>query len=136
MTAFTLDTSGEVPAYYVKRRSGTVSAWRWSDLDPFTQGYIEALFASLRDAWADKFAASHGGAKNPHFKHPGFSDLAPETLARIMEVAELAAGLGAPNTVDAGARHWAIEQSDGRPPFPRRTPYLGDDGLVRFKEAA
>lgn len=51
-SAFTLDTSGIV--YPMEPRvevpGGAANAVMWTDLDPFTQGYVEALFASLRSS--------------------------------------------------------------------------------------
>lgn len=45
MTTFTLDTSGAV---VMDSHTPTWTEVRWSDLDAFTQGYVEALFASFR----------------------------------------------------------------------------------------
>lgn len=48
MAEFTLDTSGAVIQPQVP--GGRASyRWEWSDLSPFAQGYVEALFASLGD---------------------------------------------------------------------------------------
>lgn len=73
MEAFTLDTSGAVE---IRLGIGPTAVMRWSDLSPFAQGYVEALFASLGPYdWKDE----HGGA------HPSrFSDLSPEALARVL----------------------------------------------------
>lgn len=139
MTEFTLDTSGKVPAYYVERRTGTVSAWRWKDLDLFTQGYVEALFESLsvdlHTDWLDRV--------DP-YRSPGFSDLARKTLAAILkDCAEFQnPKLGAPDwavfNVETGRDFWRDRQgqqltrhSSAR--FPPLTVYLGDDGLVLFQ---
>lgn len=53
MTTFTLDTGGVVLAISLKGLDGTARyeaetygrTYRWSDLDAFTQGYVEELFA-------------------------------------------------------------------------------------------
>lgn len=48
MEAFTLDTSGEVMLSHAPGVPAEVAGgYRWSDLSPFAQGYIEAAFASL-----------------------------------------------------------------------------------------
>ena len=44
----------------------------YKDLNPFTQGYIDAIF--FLDA----------GPDNPEFEGLGFGDLAPETLTKIV----------------------------------------------------
>jgi len=77
MPEFHLDTAGVVSVdtrVSEGRAPGTshpivITAWR--DLDSFTQGYIEALFFT-----------STGEDGEP--LEQGFSDLAPETLARII----------------------------------------------------
>jgi hypothetical protein len=64
-----LDTSGavEILGSGGKVRRGCL----WSDLSPFEQGYIEALFADWqRTDW-------------PYWAPLGFSDLSPEALAAI-----------------------------------------------------
>lgn len=70
----------------------------WGDLDAFTQGYIEALFFTENepgtcryDRTADRAAwdeAVHEGRSKDIPGDYGFSDLAPETLARIIEDCE------------------------------------------------
>lgn len=68
----TLDTSG-----FVKNpRKSSPHSYQWSDLSPFVQGYVEALFAEARPGYDD---AGLGG----HYVC-GFSDLAPEALAMIL----------------------------------------------------
>ncbi|MFY8143067.1 MAG: hypothetical protein ACOVMT_04190 [Caulobacter sp.] len=93
-------------------------AWTWDHLTPFAQGYVEALL---------RHAAT-------------FSDLAPETLARIIADCD-AFAKQYPGWVhrDGGALFWASRQggatrwraymSEGFPPL---TVQLGDDGKVRF----
>lgn len=112
MGGLSFDTSGAVPAND-NPRAITASEWRWIDLLPFEQGYIEALFASVpylgtwtcrRCGWSGAepdtapthFATAPGyGLKAPLCPPCGqyfaesdfpvwtFSDLAPETLAAI-----------------------------------------------------
>jgi hypothetical protein len=45
---------------------------KYTDLNPFTQGYIDAIF--FTDA----------GEDNPEFEGLGFDDFAPETLTKIV----------------------------------------------------
>jgi hypothetical protein len=74
MTPFTLDTSGRVAG----NLEGLAVWYEFEDLDPFTQGYIEALFASdVVDDDPEVPPLTLGRLK-------GFSDLAPETLQRIV----------------------------------------------------
>ena len=47
MSIFTLDTSGEVTILRPNFWGDGDRVVRWSDLSPFAQGYVEALFASL-----------------------------------------------------------------------------------------
>lgn len=129
---FQLDTSGHVETdttiggklYFVVR---------WSDLSPFTQGYIEALFQSVRvDALGATFA------ERPTLS-PRFSDLAPEALARIIadceEYQRIHADLigisrhpeGLPRL---GRLFWIDRQNATVAPFPPLTVQLGDDGKV------
>lgn len=122
MTDFQLDTTGEV-------RTPTTPAarpgLRWADLTPFTQGYIEALIK----------AANQTLSFNP--KHPfrpnGFSDLAPETLARIIADCAAVQAVGLPDTLEAGQTAWEARQQ-GMTHFPPLIIQLGDDGKVRFAD--
>jgi len=108
----------------------------WSDLSPFTQGYIEALFASeLPD----------GAQLRGNHIPLGFSDLAPETLARIIADCEAQgahynqpndakrhAHLGRDFWLDGQRAALCFKNHDGSPRFPPLTVQLGDDGKVRF----
>lgn len=135
---FTLDTSGEVrfPADYAMTGDPDVAFidYRWSDLSPFAQGYVEALFA-------DGVALDDGAqlARVPL----GFSDLAGETLARILEDCEAALGDKLCDYTDAavhGAMFWRDRQAgqlNGIDPlFPPLLVHLADDGLIYFREAS
>jgi hypothetical protein len=94
----------------------------WSDLDPFTQGYVEALFLSIpeqldveRACWKER---------------PKFSDLAPEALASILAVC---AGSGPRMGRAEGAAFWCDRQSHKLwPVYPPLTLDLGDDGKVHL----
>ena len=116
MPEFILDTSGGVAAkapgflnahptdqaevaMYGKAGHPGRQTTKWSDLDAFTQGYIETLFftenepgttredrmtthGTVRKSW------EHDEREGRHKDMPGdygFSDLAPETLASIIE---------------------------------------------------
>lgn len=130
MKTFTLDTSGIVPVP-VTGQDGYAKRITWPDLDAFTQGSGEAM---ARDLY--KRLLSEGSTPEDAAKAVAFHNWAPGTLARIIATSDLALGLGAPNTVEAGARHWAIEQANSVSPFPPLVLYLGDDGKVHLREAA
>ena len=147
---FVLDTTGAVREPQLP--SAFVKVTRWTDLDPFTQGYIEALFFTSED--------DLGMAANGHLNDPvGFSDLAPETLARIIaDCAKFQDGRAWADTLEghpdadeehAGRDFWYTRQGhgcgfwDGDWPepyatalteaaeaFPSQDVYLGDDGKV------
>lgn len=135
---FQLDTTGAI----YDNRHGSVAGravTKWEDLSPFTQGYIEALFSD--DATQDALMDEHGRVRH------GFSDLAPETLARIITDCEayLATHEHRKRCVDSetqGGSFWRIRQAagyardsrccDGR--FEPLTVQLGDDGKVRFQD--
>lgn len=129
----------------------------WSDLDAFTQGYIEAMF----DGWAVAPQIGRGDAWDwaltdmndaewwcddkpadaPDFRAPAFSDLAPETLSRIIADCRAAReGYRAANTKDCGASFWAGRNDPGgcwqylvTDGFPPLTVQLDDDGRIRFE---
>lgn len=161
-----LTLNGKVPADFM---DGT--AWTFADLAPFTQGYVEALFADWHRRacvlpyvkgreWPDfephehhDFPASFTdvtGTRWDIVRHgrewkrtdcqtpgefPGFSNLAPETLVRIMEdcAARLARSIRLGSTKD-GADFWRARQRGGwEVTFPPLTPYLVDDGLIRLR---
>jgi hypothetical protein len=85
MPEFTLDTAGVVSVdtrVSEGRAPGTshpvvITAWR--DLDAFTQGYVEAMFFTCQESLGVDRLENHGDDRTS-----GFSDLAPETLARII----------------------------------------------------
>lgn len=137
---FQLDATG-----FVARQDGghfsinnaALACVRWSDLDPFTQGYVEKVL------WAA------GGQISPTRLYLGFSDLAPETLARIVEDCARFRSYGehegfkcCDDTGEHGRQFWekrnwrpwpahaAVYERDGFPPL---TAYLGDDGKVYLR---
>jgi|GEM_PF-1780737 len=140
MNAFKLDTSGEVtPTPDTSRGFTHGMATQWGDLSPFTQGYIEALFAENEPNGSldtsDRFDLPHG--RGGVCREAGFSDLAPETLARIITDCEAARRrLDSDDAEDAGAVFWRLRQEGhyvgGLINFPPLTVQLGDDGLIRF----
>lgn len=133
---FTLDTSGDVKMPAEPFGDGyTLAVFkRWDDLSPFTQGYIEALFADNADSfWEEsQFHAAPGEERDRTF-----SDLAPETLARIIaDCRRYARGFDLRKT-DEGQREqgrqlWTWQQAGNLPGFPPLTVQLGDADKVIF----
>ena len=133
MTAFSLDTSGVVKM----GDAWSDKPWdlEWSDLSPFQQGYVEALFAGLRSAnfWP----------ACPHARRiMRFDRLAPEALALILKDCDrhCIRSLRRIPQVDArdGANFWKWRQEGlyrdaGYVPV---TPYLSDEGKVCLRETA
>jgi hypothetical protein len=139
MPPFTIDKGGQV----------AFTPLRWSDLDSFTQGYVEALFFTSQGDDGEAFAE-------------GFADLAPETLARIiadcaafqegsawLRAVNAAKGYDFPGEADAGRDFWftrnghgcgfwdgdwpelhATALTDAAHAFGNVDAYLGDDGKV------
>lgn len=153
---FQLDTSGVV--YAVLRHDVHAHAdMTWSDLTPFTQGYVEAMFTSLMEtpklaAWLAGMSAKKQGQpiSNAPFVsdasiapawragwrgdvaiEPRFSDLAPETLAAILKDCE--ANSSTDSTKRSGALFWRNRQEGAVPDFPPLTLTLSDDGEVVFQ---
>lgn len=180
MSEVSFDTSGTV-WLLADRAPGATFAYdkpvEWSDLDDFTQGYIEALFAGCHT----RPAGGNSVAEEADYDGFAFSDLAPETVARI--IADCAAFQTFPIGEDpflrdaprsdiaiqhwlkqrgteaaAGAALWAYRSGNkdaflktsprvisivvlpklegAAKTFPPLTPYLADDGKVRFREAS
>ena len=136
---FQLDTTGTVRFRGFERAPGFDDRdhiW-WSDLDPFTQGYIEALFASVGGFEAIRADDLAWPGKTSFL---GFSDLAPETLARIIEdcasFQNVANGLGNKTHTAEGRRFWNGRQGGLSGAFgaayPPLTVQLSNDGKVSF----
>lgn len=125
-----LDTSGTVPKPSTPHH--VTGSWAWSDLDPFTQGYVRA---ALRESAATMQIRVVGNI----VADPGFADLAPETLAAIMKDCATMQGVykAAKSEAD-GATAYRLRQTgkwDAPPPFS--VVYLkpihlslGNDGLI------
>lgn len=127
MTIFQLDTSGVVtlnkfdPEAYM----GYPEHVNWDRLSPFAQGYVEALLRGLYENYEQQVAAYR-------FR---FDNLAPETLARIIEdcaTLERRAAYMVPTDAEQGAITWASRQRGDIADFPPLTLSLGDDGKVVF----
>lgn len=136
---FQLDTSGAVAMGSEHGPQYAGINLVWSDLTPFAQGFVEALFAPHNHGRSGRSVMTVGG------RQAAFRDLAPETLARIIAVRDrvanyeifsiLASGWDNPQL---GALVWAEQQRGAYfdKGFPPLTVTLGDDGKVRFKEYA
>lgn len=135
---YTLDTSGFVqrwvPPHGDRQGYDGPSRIAWTDLDAFTQGYVEALFESDLDNDGDPEVPA--GLTLVGLRK-GFSDLALETLARIIADCERRMK-GRHGTKFANNRYgrffWdrvSIGELAGEG-YPPLTVQLGDDGKVRF----
>jgi hypothetical protein len=134
---FKLDTSGSVALLHTG--NARPQLLRWTNLTPFTQGYIEALFASVVNG-----STPLGG---DHALIPdvwAFHHLAPEALVRIIEDCAARVSLVHPELranvsgdASEGAAFWKARQSriggHGGRGFPPLTVTLGDDGKVVFQ---
>lgn len=102
MPQFQLDTSGSVEAVGAALMAGDrithtesqVAGWRiWNDLDPFTQGYIEALFFTNQScipmvefhSEESQTRIREGQADGDLPNDAGFPDLHPDALATIIQ---------------------------------------------------
>lgn len=124
--AFALDTSGSVQM--TDWAAGSIPhRLYWSDLDPFTQGYVEALLTEMNERhWRDATTTSRA------FAAQGFSDLAPETLGvALHDCALRSAGLTDLDAQD-GRLFWAERQDGKWVAFPPQTVALSDAGKVVF----
>ena len=148
MGGFKLDTSGEVGIMPAGRWNERFM--RWSDLSPFAQGYIEAALTSYGDVLEMR---PRGAGESPMLRsmiiahRPArFSDLAPATLAAMLEdcerVRQIFAGMEL--TAEDGRRLWG-HRADGFPgpletdrklrsTLPPIHLYLADDGKVHQRE--
>lgn len=133
---FKLDTSGIVLPFarYDPKWNAAPCGYQWPDLTPFQQGAVEAALTALNNSRSYMPGDGMTGAREL-----GFSDLAPATLARIMEDCGDRPSAFAPGHDRAcGRNYWNGVASgqyaaSGTPPL---TLYLGDDGLIYLREAA
>lgn len=157
MPEFHLETSGVIVMH-----KPAFAYLQWSDLDAFAQGYIEALFftSEAPGVSTDEWQATEEHAEGSIPCDVGFSDLAPDALATILEdclafkvaavhVQPLMGSHGYPDEAQAGRDFWYTRNGhgcgfwDGDWPEPHDedltqaskafregSPYLGDDGLV------
>lgn len=139
---FQLDTSGSViGAVSWNSQEGQMARHReimhrrphgetvWDDLSPFTQGYIEALAAS------QIVGGAHFGCLETvqgTLHEIAFSDLAPETLARIIADCDARFSGWFERCRADGVWFWKTRQRGEQPDFPPLTVQLGDAGKVRF----
>ncbi len=133
MSGFQLDTSGTV----WRSPQSAMGATQWSDLSPFAQGYVEALFAGAAiefpapGVWMDD---GQGTAREV-----GFSDLSPEALALILQDCEAFQASGVRyhySDSQAGGRGFFDDRQRGVfEGFPPLTPYLSDDGKIHLRES-
>lgn len=122
MADFQLDTSGAVWVGLTATQNFT--PLNWSDLSPFAQGYVEAAF----NEWQ--------GVSEAGFY--GFADLAPETLAAMLQDCDRAQEVLTTlflSPEEAGAALWRERQLGRLPDFPPLALYLGDDGKIYQREA-
>lgn len=125
MPQFQLDTSGAVVAPIGSHNANT-GPLDWASLDSFTQGYIEALFfteeESLRAEMRAHSLAADGltpdddesdesAAAFESLYPVGFSDLAPEALARIIADCEAFQRDNAATLAEAYARDYDAAQA-------------------------
>lgn len=116
-----LDTSGAV---MIEFAPGCDEIKTWDRLDPFTQGYVEALFNGwiTEPGWGDR-----------PLEHFAFSDLASETLEVILKDCATfkdARPFDGKLFWDQRQRgQWTVQG------FPPVVPYLGDDGKIYLLEA-
>lgn len=134
---FQLDTTGHVQGWVPPHgdRHGYDGPNRisWSDLDAFTQGYVEAM---LRDRYLrDKIGGAIATLRTPDLdvEPHAFRDLAPETLARIIADCERTESEPTTGEMRAeGAAFWKLRNACDYVGFPPLTVQLGEDGKVRF----
>lgn len=163
MAAFTLDTSGVVMVPHDSDANSDASLYRWTDLTPFQQGYVEALFASN-----DPMRWESTGSP-AHTVKPAFDRLSPEALSLILRdceafqateafrhwVGDWVGKSGLPEPQDVGRDFWRYRTNRDLTPdrhnyggylgqriaeasrtFPPLTVTLSDKGKVELAVAA
>lgn len=139
MGGFKLDTSGEVGIMPAGRWNERFM--RWSDLSPFAQGYIEAALTSYGDVLEMR---PRGAGESPMLRsmiiahRPArFSDLAPATLAAMLEDCERwKCQFPAVGAQEDGMAFWVLRNAQfvKRSAFPPVALFLADDGKIRQRE--
>lgn len=140
MCGFTLDTSGVVAdaSPSPPRVNGEPCSYRWENLTPFQQGYVEAALSeyAVRKAWRLR----HGGPNDIPPAVP-FRHLAPETLALVLKDCERRdhedfVNINGSTDVRAEGRwFWTARQRGSLETFPPLTVTPGDDGKVYLRGA-
>lgn len=153
--AYALDTSGTVhavPGGPAKQGTHHPVDLDWCDLSPFAQGYVEAMARTNYEAVALSPSDNDGDGQCKHCgrnnagaedgpcsdtcprQNIHFSDLAPETLSRIIADCDaMERHLRRERMTTTGGRAWELRQSGFWPKtWPPLTVQLGDDGKVRF----
>jgi hypothetical protein len=135
MSTFQFDTSGVVLMPIRVNGKPWTAPQSFDSLPRFAQGYIKAMAlvgVPRRIIGLGDFKAK------VQFR---FSDLAPETLARIADDCGRFVACGHKpfdpdrDDFDQGRDFWAERQRNGHhAEFPRLIPYLGDDGKVYLRE--
>lgn len=99
-------------------------AWMWDDLNAFTQGYIEALFA---DHSVSRYRSDEGRT----YSHGAFDMLAPEALERIIADCEvLRRAQWGDKSALIGGWIWQERQIGHLNRFPPLTVQIDGDGKV------
>lgn len=125
------DTSGGVFVPFAKPEGELKgSLYVWSDLDAFTQGYVEAAWSAVRDLRRDAEDRIQMNLGDLGFRH-----LSPEALAMILRDCEGARRALMANDGD-GAWFWAFRQRNNSPVFPPLLVTLNDDGKVVLSEVS
>lgn len=126
--SFTLDTSGLVD---------DPEGWgilEWSDLSPFAQGYVEALFESVVPVRDDGATV-----ERCVWEVAGFRHLSPEAVEMILRDCELWEQTRAPCAIEAdaddGRELWRHRQAnESAYLFPPYRIFLSDEGKVCLEE--
>lgn len=138
--ASTFDTSGVVYIGTDPAQPGGHVAW--SDLTPFAQGFVEGLFASLKQTGFGPVLPFGAGTD----LLVAFSDLSPDALALILRDCEAltqSETFTFANTTEAGSYCWQMRQIGWpavvggpvlRGRFPPLRPVLNDSGQIDLKE--
>lgn len=154
----TFDTTGFVE-WQGAQPFGHLNHLSWDDLSPGVQGCIAEMLEEVRgdpeDLRENISAIEYGGntgtkesakdalARLEGLLALGFSDLHPDTLARIIADWKLALEdrrLAYYPTATAGRLFWSERQrgflNGDIPQFPPLTPYLNDEGKVCLRDKA